>query len=164
MLKHWASHAEYQQFVSNAVSLLNESKLKKLSSYSDSLDKLNSLNLDPVGLRLQPLYSNTGRPARNQPQILRSFVLMMNQGVLSLTNWVETLKSDDLLSLMIGCPTDSLPPLGSYYDLINRLFTMMKGIRRICRSTSGFWMPDATTVSAASFPLPNSGNSTRSSK
>ncbi|GLB28468.1 hypothetical protein LAD12857_03910 [Lacrimispora amygdalina] len=31
MLKHWASHAEYQLFVSEAVSLLNESQLKKLS-------------------------------------------------------------------------------------------------------------------------------------
>jgi len=43
MLKHWASHAEYQQFISDAVSLLNESQLKKLFAYSGSLDKSSSL-------------------------------------------------------------------------------------------------------------------------
>lgn len=54
MLKHWMTHAEYQQFISDAVSHLNESQLKKLSSYKDSLDKLTSLNLDPVGEFLVP--------------------------------------------------------------------------------------------------------------
>jgi len=120
MLKHWTTHAEYQQFISVAVSQLNYSQRKKLASYSDSLEKLTSLNLDPVGEHLRPYYSDTGRPALNQPEILRSFVLMMDQGITSLTNWVETLQSDDLLALMIGCTTDSLPPLGSYYDFIDR--------------------------------------------
>ncbi|KAK9667558.1 hypothetical protein QE152_g41285, partial [Popillia japonica] len=120
MLKHWSTHAEYQQFISVAVSQLNFSQRKKLASYSDSLEKLTSLNLDPVGEHLRPYYSDTGRPALNQPEILRSFVLMMDQGITSLTNWVETLQSDDLLALMIGCTTDSLPPLGSYYDFIDR--------------------------------------------
>lgn len=122
MIKHWASHAEYLQVVSDAVSHLNGSQLKKFLSYSDSMDKLTSLNLDPVGLHLFPFYSHTGRPATNQPHILRSFVLMMDLGELSLSNWVETLLSDDLLALMIGCSPDSLPPLGSYYDFIDRLW------------------------------------------
>ena len=49
MLKHWDSHAEYQLFISDTVSRLNETQLIKLNSYKDSLDKLTSLNLDPVG-------------------------------------------------------------------------------------------------------------------
>lgn len=122
MLKHWMTHAEYQHFISQAVALLNASQLKKLSSYSDSLDKLTSLNLDPVGIHLLPYYSYTGRPALNQPQILRSFVLMLDQGVTSLTKWVARLQKDDLLALMIGCSTESLPPLGSYFDFIDRLW------------------------------------------
>jgi len=122
MIKHWASHAEYQQFVFDAVSHLNGAQLKKLSSYADSMDKLTSLNLDPVGLHLFPFYSDTGRPALNQPQILRSFVLMMDLGELSLTNWVNQLLFDDILALMIGCSPASLPPLGSYYDFIDRLW------------------------------------------
>lgn len=122
MLKHWDSHAEYQQFISEAVSHLNESQLKKLYSYSDSLNKLASLNLDPVGEYLKSFYSATGRPARNQPQIIRSFILMLDLKVTSLTKWVEILASDDILTMLIGCSPDSLPPLGSYYDFIDRLW------------------------------------------
>jgi len=122
MLKHWMTHAEYQHFISQAVTLLNKSQLKKLSSYSDSLDKLTSLNLDPIGIHLLPYYSYTGRPALNQPQILRSFILMLDQGVISLSKWHALLEKDDLLALMIGCRPDSLPPLGSYFDLIDRLW------------------------------------------
>lgn len=124
MLKHWQTHAEYQQFISDAVSLLNDSQRKKLNSYSDSIQKLTSLNLDPVRDFLLPFYSSTGRPALNQPQILRSFLLLMDQRCLSIDSWVSTLASDDLLAMLIGCTPDSLPPLGSYYDFINRLWLM----------------------------------------
>lgn len=123
MLKHWNSHAEYLQFISDAVSKLNQSQLKKFNSYSDSLEKLTSMNLDPVGVFLGPCYSYTGRPALNQPQILRSLILMLDQGDdLGITAWVKTLASDDLLAILIGCSPDSLPPLGSYYDFIDRLW------------------------------------------
>ena len=122
MLKHWDSHAEYQHFISQAVESLNPSQLKKFSSISDSLNKLTSMNLDPVGQFLAPYYSNTGRPAINQPQILRSFILMLDRGFTRLTNWIAELASDDLLAILIGCAPDSLPPLGSYFDFINRLW------------------------------------------
>ena len=46
---------------------------------SDSWHKLTSMNLDPAGDFLAPFYSNTGRPAINQPQILRSFFLMLDR-------------------------------------------------------------------------------------
>ncbi len=122
MIKHWQTHAEYQQFISDSVPLLKPSQLKKLVSMSDSWDKLFSMNLDPVGHFLAPFYSDTGRPAINQPQILRSFILMLDLGFTSLTNWVTELQSDDLLALLIGCPPQALPPLGSYFDFINRLW------------------------------------------
>lgn len=122
MLKHWQTHAEYQHFIFDAVSHLNVSQRKKLQSYSDSIEKLTSLNLDPVGEFMAPFYSHTGRPALNQPQILRSFVLFMDQHCLSIDSWVNTLAQDDLLALLIGCSPDALPPLGSYYDFINRLW------------------------------------------
>jgi len=122
MLKHWQTHAEYQHFISDAVSHLNMSQRKKLQSYSDSIKKLTSLNLDPVGEFMAPFYSHTGRPALNQPQILRSFVLFMDLHCLSIDSWVKTLAQDDLLALLIGCSPDALPPLGSYYDFINRLW------------------------------------------
>ena len=122
MLKHWDTHAEYQHFISEAVTLLNQSQLKRLNSMSDSWNKLTSMNLDPVGDFLAPFYSDTGRPAINQPQILRSLVLMLDRKFTSLTNWVAELQSDDLLAMLIGCSPGHLPPLGSYFDFINRLW------------------------------------------
>ena len=38
-------------------------------------EKLRLLDLDPVMEYLQQFYSNIGRPAKNQPQIIRSLVL-----------------------------------------------------------------------------------------
>lgn len=122
MLKNWTLHADYQHSISKAASLLNYSQLKKFDSYSNSREKLTSLNLDPLADFLAPYYSPIGRPAVNQPEIFRSIILMLDQHVTSLTNWVTLLKSDDLLALLIGCTTDSLPPIGSYYDFINRLW------------------------------------------
>lgn len=124
MLKHWTTHDEYLKFLSEAISEFNGSQLKMLSSYSDSMDKLTSLNLDPAMRHLAPYYSDTGRPALNQPEIIRSFVLMSDLGELSLTNWIDTILKDDIKAALIGCSPDSLPPLGSYYDFIDRLWLM----------------------------------------
>ena len=121
MLKFWRSHVDYQSFVSDTISSFSETELLKLQSYSQSREKLDSLNLDPIGVLLAPYYSNTGRPAKNQPEILRSFVLMMDLGFTSIDRWQKYLKNDFILSPLIGCSFDSLPPLGSYYDFINRL-------------------------------------------
>lgn len=116
------SHDEYKKFVSDNISKLDVSQKHRLESFSDSFEKLMSLNLDPVGDYMKSLYSNTGRPALNQPQIIRSFVLMLDLKYTSINKWVEFLKSDSLLAVLIGCLPDSLPPLGSYYDFIDRLW------------------------------------------
>ena len=47
---------------------------------------------------------------------------MLDQDETSITSWIKTLMSDDLLAILIGCTPDSLPPLGSYYDFISRLW------------------------------------------
>ena len=122
MLRDWTSHICYQNFISHSVSSLNDSELKRLAHYSNSLDKLTALDLDPLADFLAPYYSAFGRPAINQPEIFRSIILMLDQHCTSLTLWVDRLKSDDLLALLIGSSPDSLPPLGSYYDFINRLW------------------------------------------
>ena len=122
MLKFWTSHKEYIDFLSNAASTLDASLRKKLNFHSNSIKKLTSLNLDPLRSVLEPYYSKTGRPALNQPEIFRSIILMLDMGETSLTKWVDTLLFDDLLAMLIGCSPNSLPPLGSYYDLIDRLW------------------------------------------
>lgn len=85
MLKFWTSHKEYIDFLSNSASALNASLRKKLNSYSDSIKKLTSLNLDPLHCALEPYYSKTGRSSLNQPEIFRSIILMLDIGETSLT-------------------------------------------------------------------------------
>ena len=122
MLNFWRSHVDYQAFVSDTVSIFSENELLKLQSYSKSREKLDALNLDPIGVLLAPYYSNTGRPAKNQPEILRSIVLMMDLGFTSVDRWHKHLQNDFILTTLVGCTLDSLPPLGSYYNFMNRLW------------------------------------------
>lgn len=48
MLKHWTTHSEYIDFVSDSVSRFNPSQLKRWHSFADSFEKLSSMNLDPL--------------------------------------------------------------------------------------------------------------------
>lgn len=134
MLKHWQSHQEYLFFLHEAKVNFDSSLRKRLSTeLACSREKLRLLNLDPVLDLLRPSYSNTGRPAMNQPQILRSMVLMMDQGATSLTRWCQKLKNDDLLAFLIGCSPDSLPPLGSYFDFLDRLWLQRQSLQKLGR-------------------------------
>jgi len=110
------SHASYCSFISQGISSLSPSDLLRLrGSFSDSLDKLTSLNLDPIRDHLIPFYSTTGRSALYQPQILRSFLLMVDSKVVSIKNWVRKLHSDSLLTFPIGCTTGSVKKMVDFF-------------------------------------------------
>lgn len=90
--------------------------------------KLRLFDTDKAMAFLLHFYSKTGRLAKNQPQILRSFFLLVSEGLTkpSLTLWVDRLKNDRVLAALIGCTPDSLPPLGSYFDFMDRLWAAPK--------------------------------------
>jgi hypothetical protein len=69
-----------------------------------------------------PYYSITGAPAKNQPELIRSFILMSELGYHSITDWVEKLSPNEILCIMIGLPKSEIHQVGSYYDLINRVW------------------------------------------
>lgn len=126
----WQSHDEYHiNFKNFKAKLSSDLRVLLWNSHSTERHKLMSLNLDPVGEYLSQLYSATGRPARHQAQILRSLILFAflfnrTDARLSLTVWVrEVLPSNPVLTALTGCRcADDLPPLGSYYDFMNRLW------------------------------------------
>ena len=104
MIKYWQSMHDYKYF-------LNESKIHFDSSERNRLhtelwnvwQKLRLFNTDKAMEFLLPFYSKTGRPAKNQPQILRSFILfflLYSEGLsrLSLTLWVARLRNDRVLA------------------------------------------------------------------
>ncbi len=134
MIKTWQTHQEYCKFLHEAkVHFDNSQRIRLTGEFATAREKLRLLNLDPVMELLEPYYPPHGRPAVNQPQILRSLVLMLDQGFTSITKWVEKLDSDSLLVFLIGCTPDSLPPLGSYYDFIDRLWLQDKQFQKCGR-------------------------------
>ena len=137
----WQSHAEYQDNFHRikAKYIHSDARVEMWTDYAVERAKLMALNLDHVGEYVSQLYPDQGRPAKNQAQILRSlvlFALLFNRtdARLSLTLWVREVLPNKLLFIaLIGCTCkEDLPPLGSYYDFMNRLW----GESRECYSRS----------------------------
>lgn len=127
MLTYWQSHQEYLFFLHEAkISFDSSQRLRLQTELAPIREKLRLLDLDPVMEYLKPFYPDMGRPAINQPQIIRSFILFFlfhGKAVSTgLTAWVARLKNDSVLAAMVGCTPETLPPLGSYFDLMNRLW------------------------------------------
>lgn len=131
MLIHWQSHQEYLFFLHETKLHLDSSRRKRLQfEFGSAREKLRLLDLDPVMGYLSAFYPHTGRPAKNQTQIIRSRVLMLMLGSTSLTAWIRKCKADSLLALLIGCTPDPQPPIGSYFDLMDRLWTQPESSQR----------------------------------
>ncbi len=128
MLNYWQSHQEYKFFLHEAKVHFDDSqRIRLVTELAPAREKLRLLNPDPVMEYLQPPCPPFGHPAKNQPQILRSvilFLLLLKEVLAStLTKWADKLQNDPVLAALIGCTPDSLPPLGSCFDLMNRLRT-----------------------------------------
>lgn len=126
----WQSHNEYRTLVNTYGRRLSRNKTKySFGLYGKERQKLLSLNLDPLLEYIPGFYSKTGRPARNQAQLLRSlilFVLLFNKtpARTSLSAWVkDVLPASISLIILVGCTcAEELPPLGSYYDFMDRFW------------------------------------------
>ncbi len=109
MIKHWQTNQKYLCFLANAKTTFDSSeKVRLQSELASAREKLRLLDTDAAMRFLEPFYSYTGRPASNQPQILRSFILFfflvsMYLTSPSLSAWVNRLKSDRVLASLIGC-------------------------------------------------------------
>ncbi len=127
MLIHWQSHQEYLTFLHETkVHPDSSQRTRLLLEFGPVRKKLRLLNLDPVMEYLSAFYSPVGRPAKNQTQIIRSLILMVMLGFTSLTAWLLKLKADSLRAALVGSPQDSLPPPGSYFDFMDRIWTQSK--------------------------------------
>lgn len=73
------------------------------------------LLLEPERARtlLADSYSHTGRPAYDPFIILRSFILMHHFGYTSVDVWVDDVKEDNLLQLLIAADK-GVPSVGAH--------------------------------------------------
>jgi len=122
LLGSWRTHSEYQTFLVKSLLPYYLADEKCVSQYADALSKLYFLDLDRIKPLLAPFYSHTGTPAKHQPEIFRSFVLMSHLGEHSILNWVKKLKSTSLFAVMIGSNPVEVPGVGNHYDFIDRLW------------------------------------------
>jgi len=122
MLGTWRSNKEYQSYLLEKFLPFFESDPDNVLQYEKSLSKLYFLDLDPLQELLSPYYSTTGAPSKNQPELIRSFILMSDLGFHSITKWVKTLHRNEILCNMIGLSKYEVHKTASYYDLINRLW------------------------------------------
>jgi hypothetical protein len=122
MLGNWRIHEEYQSYLLEKIMPFFESDPKNVIQYEKALSKLYIIDLDPLKPLLAEYYSSTGAPARNQPELIRSFILMSELKIHSITKWVQKLQSNQILCFMIGLSCAEIHNVGSYYDLISRIW------------------------------------------
>lgn len=122
MLRDWIPHDVYQKNLIFQLLCLLLTCGKRIIELKDSISKLFMLNLDLIYNILRPLYSNTGRPAKNQQGIVRSLVLMLDQGEHDIPKWAARVASDRLLCAICGFEYGKAPSFSSYYDLTKRLW------------------------------------------
>ena len=130
MLGYWRPHTEYQEFLINSVLPVYLADKSRVEYYAKALSKLYILDLDVLKPVLEPYYSYTGKPAKNQPEVFRSFVLMSELGEHSITKWVKRIKADSLLCAMIGVSSSNVPVVGNHYDFLNRLWLENPGVSK----------------------------------
>lgn len=122
MLGYWRPHNEYQTFLIENLIPIYLSDKPLVEQYDKALSKLYSLDLDPIKTIIEGYYSHTGTPALNQPELLRSFILMSELRIHSIPKWVKKLRKNRILAIMVGLDPSEIPGVGSYYDLVNRLW------------------------------------------
>ena len=122
MIKLWRSHFDYQQFLIQNLKRNFEYFQPKILQLSKTISKLYIFNLDPLKDIISHLFSSQGRPAINQPEIMRSFVLMNAMKFHSITQWVHELYANPLYCYIIGVEPNNIPSIGAHYDFIKRLW------------------------------------------
>lgn len=105
MLRDWPSHEEYQKNLLLNLALFYETDRERVVELEKSISKLYLLNLDPAYPIVITLYSDTGRPAKNQQGIIWSLILMLDQDEHDIPKWAAKVASDSYSALSVGLST-----------------------------------------------------------
>jgi len=123
MLGTWMPHADYQHFVVANLRKFAIFNPNLLYEHENLISKLYILNLDPLKSTIHHLYSCTGRPSNHQPEIFRSFIIMNALGI-TVDEWCNRVSLSPVLRIIAGFPHRYVPKVASYYDFINRIYTL----------------------------------------
>lgn len=123
MLTHLTAYHQYIDFLISSLCYRDKYEYRFLDDdFSKALFKMVQLDVDSIIPLLATKYSHTGRPAKNQIEILRSFILMAHFRYSSISKWCDKLHQDPLLAILIGCPPYHSPASSNHYDFMARFF------------------------------------------
>ena len=122
MLGTWSTHEFFQKLMVARINREFKHNPKAIEHFETAILKMYYLNLDQVYNDFQPLFSTTGRPSNQQPEIFRSFVLMSHFKYASIEEWVSYAKSSKILSALVGVFPDEFPSESTHRDFYSRLW------------------------------------------
>lgn len=139
LLGQWRSHLDYRQYVAQELQRRWPVYQQSILQYQNGIKKLWLLNLDDLRGELALYYASTGRPAENQPEILRSLVMMVECREDSIDSWVGKLRNDDILAIICGFEPGNIPGVATYYDFLDRFWLAPKPgrVRKFKRKPKG---------------------------
>ena len=120
--KNISTSEDYQNFHDENFNELPDSVRKRLLDDEDikhMVAQMRSFKPEFSQEIIESCYAKTGRRGMDPVIILRSLLLMISYGCLSITKWVKKVKVDIALQFLIG--SWKIPSVSSHYDLINRL-------------------------------------------
>ena len=155
MLSVKYSHDQYQDFVHSLLTkfYLDTQQQVTLLTNFPYIAKLWNTNLSGIVPLIRPYYSSStqGAPPKDAVAMLRSLVLMAFKGVTSISDWVNTLRSEPFFAILsgfipaclgssriVGLAADPIPGVGTFYDFMDRLIRKDRALhksnlRRFCR-------------------------------
>ena len=122
MLGEWRNHADYQLFMVDVVNREFKRNPNAIKQYETAFLKMHCLNLDSIYTDFLPLFSVTGKPSNQQPEIFRSLMLMGHFKYAGLEEWIAYAKSSIILCALVGVTPDTFPGESTHRDFISRLW------------------------------------------
>jgi hypothetical protein len=124
LLGLWRCHADYQRFMIENVNQMFRHNPKSITTHEAAILKMYHLDLDCVKDDFIPLFSNTGKPSNQQPELLRSFMLMSHYKHAGIDEWVAYAAASPMICALVGVITDTFPGASTHRDFIIRLWTI----------------------------------------
>ena len=122
MLGTWSSHTQYQTYLLAKLKELLGTQAKSVGDFTTSILKMWCMNLDPMRCVVAPLFSDTGRPSNQQPEIMRLLILMADQRERDIAKWLKTVAATPLFLALAGLEAHELPGASTLRDFISRLW------------------------------------------
>jgi hypothetical protein len=122
LLGYWRNHCDYQKFMIDNINREFKHNPHSIDHYETAILKMYHLNSDCIVDDFIPLFSSTGRPSNQQPEIFRSFILMSHFKYHDLDDWISFAKSSVVISSLIGVSPDNFPGESTHRDFYTRLW------------------------------------------